>query len=361
MGLLTNPNAPRKELKRKDLALRGVVALVVAMLLLGFTYLKATGAFGDAPEVKTSLTNVGGSLASGSDVKMKGALIGKVKSIDPDDGRVNVVLSMDKESIDSVPANVQARVLPATVFGTSFIDLTVPDGKQPQGTLEADDTISEDLSKPTIELQQALDDVDALVKALGPAELASAIGSAAAMLDGRGKQIGRSLDLANSYLTRLNATWPLFREDLGLLVENLDIVRTYAPDLLAAVDDSLVAARTIFERRAQLTSVLAGGLNLVKDADRFLTRQRARFVRSIRLAAIVTDAVYDNRHAGLYQSFLANIRASDNITREATAYDVGGGRGVIHVVLGPTAYYTAADCPRYQGSYGCGNTGGAGR
>jgi len=365
MGLF-NRNAPRKVLKRNELALRGVASLVVVALVLGFTYLRTTGAFSDDPDVKTSLTNVGGSLKKGSDVKMNGALIGRVKSIDPAEGRVNVVLTMDKDSIGSVPANVQARVLPATVFGTSFIDLTVPDGKKPQGTLEENDTIGEDRSKPTIELQQALDDIDELVKALGPAELASAIGSAADALSGRGAQLGESIDLANSYFARLNSRWPLFREDIGLLADNLEILSTYGPDFLAAIDDSLVAARTIVERRAQLTTLLAGALDLVGDADSFLNEQKARLVESIRLASIVTDSIYDNRHAGLYESFLANTRLSRRVQMEATAHG-SNGYGKLRIVLGPTAYYSAGDCPRYQGTYGCGNTswtrsqGGAGR
>ncbi len=365
MGLFGNSNAPRKELQRKDLAIRGVISLTVAAIVLGYTYLSATGAFDDSPEVKTSLTNVGGSLKAGSDVKMNGALIGKVKSIDPADGRVNVVLTMEKESIDRVPANVQARVLPATVFGTSFIDLTLPDGEQARGSLEENDTIGEDTSKPTIELQQALDDIDDLVKALGPAELASAIGSAADALDGRGEQLGQSLELANSYFKRLNSRWPLFREDLSLLADNLEIVRAYGPDLLDAVDDSLVAANTIVERRSQLTAVLTGALDLVAESDRFLNEQKGRFIESIRLASIVTDAIYDNRHAGLYESFLANINLSKRVQLETTGHG-GGGFGTIELVVGPTAYYDSGDCPRYQGSYGCGNTrwaskGGAGR
>lgn len=357
MGLFTASNKPRRVLRRNDLAMRGVVALVVVALALGFTFLRAGGAFSDDPEVTTSLTNVGGSLIEGSDVKMKGALVGRVKSIDPADGRVDVVLSFDKDSIGHIPANVTARVLPATVFGTSFIDLTVPHGQKPSGELEADDTIAEDLSKPTIELQQALDDIDALVKALGPAELASAIGSAATALDGRGQQIGKAIDMADAFLAKVNRRWPLFREDLGLLADNLEIVRAYGPDLLDAVEDSLVAAGTIVEKRAQLTALLSGGLNLVNDADRFLNEHKARFVRTIQLAAIVTDAVYDNRVNGIINSFLANMNFAKRAVPAVHGPQIWTN---LPLVLGPTAFYTSADCPRYQG-YGCGSARSAQR
>lgn len=360
MGLFGNSNAPRRVLKRNDLAKRGVAALVVVAIALGYTWLRASGAFSDNPEVKTSLTNVGGSLAEGSDVKMNGALVGKVKSIDPSGGRVNVVLSFTKDGIENVPKNVQARVLPATVFGTSFVDLTLPAGAHRRGHLEANDTITEDKSKPTIELQQALDDIDALVKALGPAELASAIGSAAMALDGRGKSIGEAVELADDFLGRVNRRWPLFREDLSLLAENLEIVRANAPDLLDALDDGLVAAKTLVEKRAELATLLSGALALSQDANQFLIDQRVRFVRSIRLAAIVTDAIYDNRHAGLYDSFLSNMKFASRALPSVHGPQI---YTRIPPVLGPKAYYTSADCPTYDG-YGCGNTrtaGGDGR
>lgn len=344
MGLF-NSNAPRRELKRSDLAKRGVVALAVGALVLTLTWLRTSGAFSDAPEVKTRLTNVGGSLVEGSDVKMKGALVGKVKSIDAGDGKVDVMLTLDKDAIVKIPDNVQARVLPATVFGTSFIDLTAarPSGKH----LEENDTIEEDVSKPTIELQQALDDIDELVKALGPAELASAIGSAAQALNGRGAQLGNVLDRTNTLLGKVNPQWPLFSEDIRLLADNLEIVSTHAPALLNAVDDTLVAANTLVEKQAQFTTFLTGGTRLLNKGDVFLRENRARFIETIRLASIVTDAVYDNRRAGLREAFYAN---SNFANRALPA--VGANPWVWTTILATTrspAYYTAGDCNGFQG------------
>lgn len=344
MGLF-NSNAPRRELKRNDLAKRGVVALVVATAVLGLTYLRATGAFSDDPEVKTLLTNVGGSLTKGSDVKMKGALVGKVTSIDAGTDKVEVVLTMDQDAIENIPDNVRARVLPATVFGTSFIDLTA--ARPSSSHLEADDTIEEDVSKPTIELQQALDDIDELVKALGPAELASAIGSAAQALNGRGAQLGNVLDRTNALLGKVNPQWPLFSEDIRLLADNLEIVSTHAPALLNAVDDTLVAAATLVEKQAQFTTFLTGGLRLVNKGDTFLRENRARFMESIRLAAIVTDAIYDNRRAGLRDSFYANSKFSDRALPAVAGNPWVWTRFL--VTSRSPAYYTSGDCTGYQG------------
>lgn len=342
MGLFGNSNAPRRELKRNDLAKRGVVAVAVAVLVLGLTYLRTTGAFSDDPEVKATLRNVGGSLTTGSDVKMKGALIGKVSSIEEAKGKVEVTLTLKDDSIRKVPANVTARVLPATVFGTAFVDLTAP---QPSSEMLSNGkTIAEDVSKPTIELQQALDDIDSLVKALGPAELASAIGSAAQALNGRGDQLGRIFERTNSLLNKVNPQWPLFSENIRLLAENLEIVSTHAPALLDAVDDTLVAAATLVEKQAQFTTLLTGGRSLLLKSDKFLLANKNRFLESIRLASIVTDAVYDNRQAGLRGSFLANM----NLTRRAQPSFTGGWIWTTaYVTTVSPAYYSS--CPGYQG------------
>jgi hypothetical protein len=101
--------------------------------------------------------------------------------------------------------------------------------------------------------------------------------------------------------------------------------------------------------------VLTGGLDLVREADRFLIEHKSRFIESLRLAAIVTDSIYDNRRAGLYESFLANMNLSRRVRMAATGPG-GSTKTVLTLVAGPTAYYTRADCPRYQGSYGCGDT-----
>src|SRR5204863_8241054 len=102
-----------------------------------------------------------------------------------------------------VPANVVARVLPAAVFVATFVDIVVH-GKPAEDNLEVVAQVKADTTQDTLEFQQALDDIDRLVKALGPAELASAIGSAAQALDGRGAQLAATVNTLNSYLGRLN-------------------------------------------------------------------------------------------------------------------------------------------------------------
>lgn len=347
MGLF-NSNAPRRELTSGDLAKRGVISLVVMALILTLVWMVARGHFEDTPEVTTEFTNVGGALTTGSDVKVRGNIVGKVKEIDEGDGKVKVTVTMEESELERIPGNVKASVLPATVFGTSFIDLAVPLGQQPRGSLERDATIVQDAD--TIELQRALDDIDALVKALGPAELASAIGSAAQALNGRGEQIGQIVGRTNTLLAKVNPEWGLFSEDLRLLADNLEIVSEHAPGVLNAVDDLLFTANTVVEKRSELTTFLTGGTALFNKSDAFIDANRQRLRDSLRLGSTVLDAVYDNRRAALSGAFHGNVRASRSIQPALTD---GWAWARLFVSTDDPDYYTRGDCTGYQGRVGC--------
>lgn len=344
MGLFTSG---RSGPTQNDLALRGLAMLGVFAAVLFGVRLATSGAFADTSGVTTRLDTAGGSLAPGSDVKLHGLAVGTVAGITGDARGVTVHLDIQNDSIDDIPESVHARVLPATVFGTSFVDL-VPPASASGRSLQAGDVIRQDTSTPTLELQQALDSIDRLVDALGPAELSTALHTMAAALDGRGEQLGRTLDLVGRYLARLQPEMPTVREDLRLLASNLGTLRRTAPDLLSAVDDLVYVGAHVVDRRAQLTSLLSGGTSLVQDADRFLNANDEDLVRVIRQAAVVTDAVYDQR-VGLRTGLLALVAVS---TKIQTVGEGQWARVEGHAVDPKYHYYTAADCPRYGSAQG---------
>lgn len=292
---------------RNQLARRGLITLVAIAVIGAFVTLRSNGTFGSQPHVTADVANAGGALRAGSDVKMNGVIVGKVSEIRrSDDGKgVTVEMAMSEDDMDSVPGNVVARILPATVFGTTFVDLVVHGA--PTGEIKAGAKIEADASQETLELQQALDDIDRLVKALGPAELASAIGSAAEALDGRGNQIGTTVRTLNSYLDRLNPRMPQVRADLQALASTTRLVDEIAPDLLDATDDALVTMNTIVTQEAAFTALISGGTTLARTSSAFLSKNQKNLVRFINGSAVLLDAVHDNRQAGITDAIAINI------------------------------------------------------
>lgn len=336
---------PRREATRRSLATRGLAVASAIALLLGAAYLRVAGVVGGEPEVSAQLRNAGGSLRPGSDVKVRGVIVGRVTRVARGPaGGVRVDMAVREDALSGVPNNVVARILPATVFGTTFVDLVTHEGISTVALAEGA-LIPADRTQDTVELQQALDDIDRLVTALGPAELASALESAATALDGRGEQIGRLIDTADAYLRRLNPRIPLLRSDLRRLADNLRIVDGIAPDLLQATDDALVTLDTVVTQQAAITAILAGGTTLAQIGTRFLDTNRADLVRFIDDAAIVLDAVHDNRRAGIGGSIATNILLGERfpgLVRQGFVRTTGPLR------LDVPPAYTRADRPTYE-------------
>jgi len=345
---------PRRELRRHDYARRGLAAVVAGALVLTIVWLQSSGSIGGPQHVEAQLADAGGSLGGGADVKVRGVIVGKVDGITRGpQGGVRVKIALRDGRLEQVPGNVVARILPATVFGTSYVDLVAPGGPSSK-PLRAGAVIPADTTQGTLELQQALDDIDALVKALGPAELASAIGSVAQALDGRGNQLGDTIDLADDYLARLNPKLPQVREDVRKLAANLELLAEVAPDLLAATDDALATARTVVTEQAAIATVLLGATALTTQADAFLRAQQSGLIRFIQNSALLLDVVHANRAAGISGAIATNTTVAAKL---ATVVQHGFVDTVTTFLLDVPPYYTAADCPRVGAARGdnCGS------
>lgn len=334
-----------RDVSRQQLARRGLIALVALAVIGTFITLRSNGTFGSKPHVSAEVANAGGALRSGSDVKMNGVIVGKVSSIErSDDGQgVTLDLEMSPDDLGAVPGNVVARILPATVFGTTFVDLVVHG--QADGDLRAGDVVPADKTQDTLELQQALDDIDRLVKALGPAQLASAIGSAAQALSGRGDQIGETVRSLNSYLDRLNPRMPQVRSDLQELAETTQLLDEIAPDLLDATDDALLTLNTIVAQQASITALITGGTTLAKTSSGFLDANQQELIDFINGSGSLLDAVYDNRKAGITDAVAINLalgKLLPSVVREGFVKT----EGVLR--LSPPDYYRDNQRPRYR-------------
>ena len=342
---------------RSVLLRRAIVGFVVVGLLGGLVLAYGKGLFADRVTVSALVDSAGGSLTEGSDVKSRGVIVGQVGSITSAGDGVRIELRLDGRSARRLPTTVQARVLPATVFGTTFVDLAVPKGSGSEVGLSAGQVLRQDRSSPTLELQDTLDDADRVLSALEPAKLATTLASVANALDGRGRELGGTIETLEGYLQRLEPHLPLLREDLRLAAIDLQVLADTSPDLLAAVDNSLPTNRTIVAKRKQFSTTLVDAHDLVETAEKFLREQRTQILRTLANAALAFDALFDNR-AGLSDGFRAFIEFAK---RGSEAFKDGPflrTDAEIHITTGGDVPYTAADCPQY-GAAGGDNCGGA--
>lgn len=353
------------------LAVRGTVALAVVAVVVTGLVLVGRGTFHGDLAVTAVVADAGGSLVDGADVKLDGVVVGRVTGVrlgaggtaDPDAG-VEIDVLVDPRFAEDVPGDVLARVLPASVFGISFLELVRPGDTGPQtrraggrtvaaatggrGTrgegLQEGQVIPADTSQQTLEFQAVLDSVDRVVGDLGPAQLSRTLDGLATALDGNGEKLGRTLVTLRRYLAKLNPRWPLLRRNLDLLATNLEAFEGYAPDLFDAVDDTLVAARTIADQETDFRGLAVEGSRTLDATTTLVDANAVDVADLLARTATVVDVLHDGR-SGVVEGLLDAIDLGRNFT-EAMAY----GRFLRtdgRLVLQQSPAYGPEDCPVY--------------
>ncbi|GAC1380426.1 MAG: hypothetical protein NVSMB48_06440 [Marmoricola sp.] len=375
----------RVELTRADYAKRGLVALAVVGVLLGLIFSSTSGIIGGPDTITARLTNAGGSLAKGADVKMRGLIVGRVNAVTRDSAPgcvsgstaaaaqvvatsvggsnqgvnlacVDVTIAMDPGMLQRIPANVVARILPATVFGTSYVDLKTY-GPSASRSLRAGAVVPADARQGTLELQKALDDIDTLVKVVNPAKLDATLTAAAQALDGRGAELGSLIDGLNTLFTRLSPKVPLLRTDLGELAINLGVLQKAAPALLDGVGDSLGTLQAIATQQASLATLLTGGRALADQANGFLGTISSNLTTFVTTAAEIVNTYDVYRTQAFGDAFAALQRLAPRLS---SVLRHGFANTDVVIQTAPVHYYTAADCPTFGSARGD-NCAGLGR
>ena len=342
------------EPSRRDLMVRGIAYLAVMAVAIGAVLAQFSGAFTDRVTVTALLSETGDALTAGSDVKMRGVLVGRVGSIERETGKpgAEVQLRLDPAKAGGVPAEVTARSLPANFFGQSFVDL-VPPKQASAGPIRAGTRIPADTSAETVELQDVFAKLYRVLSAVQPGKLATVLGALSAALDGRGAAIGDLVGKTDTYLRALQPALPTLQADLSAFARFAEDLNRRVPSLLDSVDDVLVLARTLVERQEQFLALLGGGLGLTASARKLIGENDTRLIRVSHQTRQIVGVL--GRHPDAFSrgfvdlgAFLGGLASTD-----------AGRIGIDARLSGtPLPSYTARDCPRYPGLAGPNCSGG---
>jgi phospholipid/cholesterol/gamma-HCH transport system substrate-binding protein len=252
----------------------GTAFAAVLLAFVVFCIGMYNGWFTATAPVTLRVERAGLQLLEGSDVKLRGILVGSVRSISSDGSVALIGLDLDPDALEMVPANVEARLVPKTLFGEKYVDLVTPD-QAAEERLEAGAVIAEDRSEAALEINRVLDNVLPLLKAVPPQDLSMTLNALSTALDGRGDQLGQTLEDTDAYLRGINPSLPQLQRDMAALVDVTRVYDAAAPDLLATLDNLLTTADTIVDEQENLGGFLrevagaadrtAGLLNAVGD------------------------------------------------------------------------------------------------
>jgi phospholipid/cholesterol/gamma-HCH transport system substrate-binding protein len=259
--------------------------ILAALLVLSvLVYRKA---FTDVDRVRLHADRAGMQLSEGADVKLRGVVVGEVRSIRADGTKAVLELALDPGQRERIPADVTARLLPKTLFGERYVALQA-NGTTTQ-SIKDGAVIEQDRTEAAIELERVLDNALPLLQAIKPDKLAAVLGALAYGLQGRGERLGQDVESLNRYLAELNERMPTIAEDVRRLAEVLEVYHSAAPDLLALLRDATTTMTTLAEQRVQLADFLSHTTGLAVQGRDFLDRYDDRLIQVGRVTRPVLE------------------------------------------------------------------------
>ncbi|MFD4259878.1 MCE family protein [Streptomyces sp. NPDC058534] len=256
----------------------GVVFLLVPALLIWLAVAVYDKEFTDSDPVVVETGSAGNQMHPGAEVKLRGVVVGEVRAIDATGAGARLTLAMKPGSLDHVPSDVRAQMLPTTLFGERFVALVPPENPSAE-PLAAGAVVPQDRSANAIELQQVLDNVLPMLTAVQPQKLAATLSAVSQALEGRGERLGETLSLLDEHLEEFNPNLPALNRDLKELVKVSHVYADAAPDIITALTDFTTTSGTLAEQEAELAATLGATTRTSEDVTAFLRKNRDNIIR----------------------------------------------------------------------------------
>jgi phospholipid/cholesterol/gamma-HCH transport system substrate-binding protein len=256
----------------------GVVFLLVMAALATFAVQVYQEEFSDDVLVTLKADRIGNQLNRSSEVKARGVVVGDVRAVHSGQDGATIELAMKPETLPKLPRDVTALLIPKTLFGERYVQLSIPEDST-AGPLSGGDVIRQDRSENAIELEQVFDDLLPVLKAVQPQKLATTLTAISTALEGRGEQLGETMVSTAAYLEEFNPDLPTLTDDLRDLARVSELYGDIAPDLLDSLTDSSVTLNTVAEQRVPLTDLYAQVTRSSQDVTIFLRNNKENLIR----------------------------------------------------------------------------------
>ncbi|GAF50960.1 MCE family protein [Rhodococcus wratislaviensis] len=337
------------------LAVRGVIG--VAALILGSALLVGfgTGAIVTDPVVTATLPADAGAVKSHTTVSYKGATVGTVSSVDPGMNETGMDISLRPEQMRHIPASVQVRVVPRTLFGDQTVELVSTAGTG-GARLEAGARLQPDTSAETVQMYDLYSKVYDMLSRVKPDQMQAALSAVADALRGRGEQLGHTIDSLHTVATSTAPLVESVAERAPQIARISEQLAAAAPDVLATMDAAVSLSSTLVENTDSFTGFLAASLVVSRNSGDVL-EQNADNMIAVALNVSPTLGTMASK-SDLLRATLDEAGPFG----EAGAAVFSTGKFAVRVAadLSNPRPYTSADCPRYPGVDGpnCGGGGG---
>ena len=270
---------------KRALAGLATVTAIVAVVALAVGLFR--GSFTKTVPVTVISDRAGLVMYPDAKVKLNGAQVGKVASIDSlPDGRAALKLASDPSTLDIIPANVVADITSSTVFGSKFVDLVPP--PEPSAQPLRSGQVLEG-NHVTVEINTVFQQLVSVLNKIDPAKLNETLGAIARAFNGRGDKFGQTLVDLDSALTKLNPSLDNLNHELAVAPTVFNAYADASPDLLKTVNNATRISDTIVDQQDNLDRLLVSAIGLADVGTEVLSANRQPLTDVLHLLVPTTD------------------------------------------------------------------------
>jgi len=216
-----------------------------------------------------------------SKVKVMGADVGLVDSVKPcdsatcpgmPDDRIKVTFHLKKEV--PLPQGVQASIVPLNLVGER--NLVLHPAWKPGQAKETSNTIPIERTSVPVEVDDALSSFTNLANALDPTKMQTALGQAAATVNGNGKDFNATLEQGARLVQNVAGQDKELIEVAQNLSKLAGVVRGREQVLGSMIRNFGEATRVLSSERGEIQDLISGILDLSKNGDKLIQKYKGQ-------------------------------------------------------------------------------------
>lgn len=265
------------------LAALGMV-LIIALAVV-FSLVMFFGGFTPKEPVTIVVPRSGLVMDSAAKVKFRGAEVGRVGKIEPENGEVRLELDMNPDLMRLVPGNAQVDIRSTTVFGAKYVNFVEP--AQPAGRLQPGQVLRGD--SVTVEFNTLFERLTEVLNMVQPEKLNATLTALGTALQGRGQLLGDLLVNADRLLRELNPSLPALQHDFRSTAAVTNLYADTAPDLLRTVDNVTALSHTLTDNEQSFDALLLDTIGLADTTGAVLNENEQSLVTALDLLRPTTD------------------------------------------------------------------------
>ena len=280
----------------------------------------------------------------GAKVKLHGAQVGSVTSIvDLPTGQAALHLGIDPSWVTIIPSNVLVDISSNTVFGAKSVQLVTP--PQPSADRIRVGQVL-DASNVTVEVNTIFDHLTSILSKVDPAKLNATIGAIGTAFNGRGEQLGQTLDDFDKFLAAIEPNLPALNHDLEVAPDATGAYADAAADLMTTVDNGSRISQTIVDEQHNLDAVLVSLIGLADVGNDVIGSNRAPLTNVLQLL-VPTTALLDRYHEAVTCALVGAAQLA-----KAPPLPVPGANALTGFTFGMERYRYPGNLPKVAASGG---------